>query len=598
VRSELIHTHLTCNQACTYCDVRRPTLDRAHASGRAVIERVDAAIRSGADEIVISGGEPAMRSDLAMLVHHAASGGCSSVGLETNATLVTAEMARALSDAGLSWARVNVSVWGEASDAITRDPGGFERTLQGMRELTSASVPIEVSSVVIRATLSGLPELPDRLRAEDGLAVARMLVRVPVTGPRAEDFVSYEEAGLVLRRLAVSARSIRLPLQLAHGSGPPPCALEHPIAMAHLYVLDPDGDRRSFVRIEACSRCLVRDRCSGVPSAYVERFGPPLARAVTSDRLRRRLASSARQDELVVRELVQPNRYLSPETGEPIDEALVRVVYHCNQRCRFCFVPTHLPAASHAMVSEAIARAGREGKQVTLTGGEPTLHPRLADYVRLAKSASPLPVGLQTNAIRFADTGMLDELIEAGLGAVQVSLHASSAEVSDSITGAPGSFERTVRGIDALHASKVDLALNFVMTRSSINDLAAFVRLVASRWPRATVGFAFVAASSDMVPRDAALLPRYGEVLPKLSEAVDEGERLGLRVGGFESMCGLPLCVLPERLRARVADIPAGYDRGEFVKPPPCQGCSLSPKCYGVRRSYIALYGHDELRPV
>ena len=79
-----------------------------------------------------------------------------------------------------------------------------------------------------------------------------------------------------------------------------------------------------------------------------------------------------------------------------------------------------------------------------------------------------------------------------------------------------------------------------------------------------------------------------------------EDSILGLEVGGFESMCGIPLCLVPTELSAyfNLSDIPEGFDRGEFVKTPACQACDLRNKCYGLRRGYLALHGDDELRPV
>jgi hypothetical protein len=35
-----------------------------------------------------------------------------------------------------------------------------------------------------------------------------------------------------------------------------------------------------------------------------------------------------------------------------------------------------------------------------------------------------------------------------------------------------------------------------------------------------------------------------------------------------------------------------------MVRAPACASCQLATKCYGVRRSYAALYGTDEMHPV
>jgi hypothetical protein len=138
----------------------------------------------------------------------------------------------------------------------------------------------------------------------------------------------------------------------------------------------------------------VKDRCPGVPREVVQRFGAPRMTPVTTDRARRRLSLIATVEEQVARELVQPSHYRDVTQGR-IDEDLIRVVFQCNQSCRFCFVSTHLPGADDAAIESAIRHAAARDHKINLTGGEPTLHPRLTDFVRLAKSLSQRPVILQ-----------------------------------------------------------------------------------------------------------------------------------------------------------------------------------------------------------
>ena len=45
------------------------------------------------------------------------------------------------------------------------------------------------------------------------------------------------------------------------------------------------------------------------------------------------------------------------------------------------------------------------------------------------------------------------------------------------------------------------------------------------------------------------------------------------------------------------APIPSELSQGELLKPEPCQSCALEPRCFGIRRGYVALHGAGELRP-
>ncbi len=239
------------------------------------------------------------------------------------------------------------------------------------------------------------------------------------------------------------------------------------------------------------------------------------------------------------------------------------------------------------MVREAIELAAAANARITLTGGEPTLNPQLSELIALAKARSRFAVGLQSNAIRLANADFLATLVSAGLGHVTVSLHASHAELSDAITGAPGTFVQTCAGLDQLHRTTVTVNLNFVITRRNLSDLLSYLPMVAQRWPRFALAISLVAPSSDMVPRDREMVPRYSEVLETLSEAWRLARQLRLAISGLEAMYGLPLCLAPGDVRQalEVTDLPDDADKGE-VQPPVCATCALSSKCYGIRQGY------------
>jgi MoaA/NifB/PqqE/SkfB family radical SAM enzyme len=285
------------------------------------------------------------------------------------------------------------------------------------------------------------------------------------------------------------------------------------------------------------------------------------------------------------------------------------VNFRCNQACHFCFVSTHLPTASEASVEAAIVEIAEAGGVVVLSGGEPTLNPRILDYVTLARTHGASEVELQTNAIRLGqaagqaaleDAPLAQSLADRGVDQAFISLHGSRAAISDAVTDAPGTFDKTVLGIDAWVKTGKSTRINFVFCRENATDFVSYVELVADRWPSAVIIVSFVAPSTDMVPRTTQLIPRYAEVLPELARGIARATELGVAVGGFESMCGIPLCLVPSELaaHAELAAIPDGFDGGEFVKAEACEQCALSERCFGVRRGYAELYGTEEFRPV
>jgi MoaA/NifB/PqqE/SkfB family radical SAM enzyme len=601
-KSAVVLTNLRCNQNCTYCVQRSATDARAFIERRAVEGRIDAALATGASTVVFGGGEPTMRIDLEGLAQYARRGGAEHVVLETNATLVDDARARALAAAGVSLARVNLAGWGEPLDAVTRDPGGFARTLLGMRALVKAGIAIEIVAAIVRSTSAGLAELPARL-AEAGLAKAirTFEIVVPVDAPDPTELVSYEAAREIVLAVDRAARAVAIPLRFHPAFRIPPCVFPQAerARVASLYALAPGAPALpGHVHVDACRACIVADRCSGFALAYTARRPLPAVEPLRDDKMRRRLTMVGSVHEQIARELVTPSLTRGAD-GAPLVDAIVRINFHCNQACTFCFVSTHLPPAAEDVVERAIVDAGRRGERVVLSGGEPTLNPRVVDYLRLAKANSRHEVSLQTNAIRLDDEGLVRALEKAGLDEAFVSLHGATAEVSDFVTQAPGTFVRTVAGLDNLAKTAIRVGINFVLCATNHHEIEDAVRLVAARWPKAYFNVSFVAPSSDLVPRERALIPRYSDVMPHLTNAVRAARERGVTLSGFESMCGLPLCLVPAELdSAALVDKPEGFDAGEFLKAETCKNCRYESRCWGLRRGYAALYGTDELHGV
>ncbi|NOY92260.1 MAG: radical SAM protein [Deltaproteobacteria bacterium] len=602
MRTARVSINHSCNQNCRYCDRRRPRDDSDFVASSAVLGRLSASLSADLQELRLSGGEPTLHGQLATFVREVRARTKATLVLETNATLIDQARAHELADAGLDLAHVNVSGWGAGLDAVTRDPGGFEATRRGLLALREAGIPLVICVALARSTRELVGGVPRGLREllGDDHGMRELQVLVPVAGPLEEELLDYGEAAPALLRLTREAHDQGLPVRLSPDDSTPPCIFRAGSLPSGIFSLTAGGgQRRGFRKLPDCEGCVLSDRCPGLADAYLARDPEPALHPILEERTRRQLSQIGSIDAQIEREVVTRNR-LDPGAGGESFEDIVRTNFRCNQRCRFCFVSTHLPTAADARIVSAIEQAGRAGRKLTLSGGEPTLNPRLIDYVRLAKAHSTQPVQLQTNAVLLDDMTRARALCDAGLDEVFVSLHGCTPQVSDDVTGAPGTFARSVAGIDNLAKLDLLLMLNFVICRRNMAQLPDYVRFVATRWPQAFITISFVAPSTDLVPRDEDLIPRYTDVLPLLEEAATLAVQLGVQMGGLEAMCGLPLCLVPASLsRAHeLTPIPEAFDQGEFIKTERCSGCALFERCYGLRRGYAALYGDQELRPI
>ncbi|MEM7155580.1 MAG: radical SAM protein [Myxococcota bacterium] len=608
-----VETNRSCSLRCSHCSCSTredPAIVRG--APRAIAE----ALRDDPRVLVFSGGEPLRRRDLERLVAFAkrsrsADQETAELGprerrqvlLETSAVGLTEPRAQSLREAGVDRLRVRLPGWGPVYDQITGIRGSFALALAGMKAATAAGLPLEAEVPVLRANLDTLAKLPAQLREQD-LELSTLWLRLPGSDPdpvRLRDAVTaIDETATALRALPPPRRDDAHPtrLRLAAGGLPPPCMFDRPDRVAHAYALDRGATSQpGYARRPGCEGCTIEDRCPGFPTRALEREPDLEPAPITTQRIRRKLSVVRGVDDQIARELVsrEPGRDIA---GNSWLVHTIRVQFACNQACEFCFVSTHLPNPPHAAVLAAIDQAAREGAHIALSGGEPTLNPRLPEYLRHAKNAGIPSIELQTNAIRLADPQLAQTVIEAGVDTAFVSLHGSRPEICDPVTGAPGTWAKTVAGVDQLARLGVRTRLNFVMCQTNAHDFRATVELVAERWPDFDLTFSFVSPSTDLVPRTSELIPRYSDVTEPLLDGLRRARELNLRVAGFESMCSIPLCLKPDGLDDYEQLEQIGEPGEDFEKPPVCEDCRERTRCWGLRRGYLSLYGATELRPL
>jgi len=150
------------------------------------------------------------------------------------------------------------------------------------------------------------------------------------------------------------------------------------------------------------------------------------------------------------------NPHEKESSPRPPRSVILTVASRCNLRCRHCW-PDCGPGAKPFFLSEDVFRRlvdefAREGaRSVTVTGGEPLLHPRWLSMLEFCRRHPGLDeVCLQTNG-----TLLTEDKVEALASLdgkellVQVSLDGASAEAHDFVRG-EGSFARALRGVELL----------------------------------------------------------------------------------------------------------------------------------------------------
>jgi radical SAM protein with 4Fe4S-binding SPASM domain len=163
----------------------------------------------------------------------------------------------------------------------------------------------------------------------------------------------------------------------------------------------------------------------------------------------------------------------------------IALTYRCQNHCTFCYASApdrgaEVPEMTTGEVRRILDVIVDEARvpTVSFTGGEPTLRPDLPELTAYAKSRR-LRTNLITNGLRCGANGYVDKLADAGLDSAQVSLEAADPAVHDAVTGHPGAWQRTVRGIRNLKAAGIHVHTNTTINRLNRDHLLALVDFLA-----------------------------------------------------------------------------------------------------------------------
>lgn len=285
----------------------------------------------------------------------------------------------------------------------------------------------------------------------------------------------------------------------------------------------------------------------------------------------------------------------------------------CNSKCVFCYTEwiRNEPELSTAAIRTTIERAVRISslKSVVFSGGEPTLRGDLPELIAHARTHGFMDIGVYSNGYRLANGIYLEELRDAGLTSVLLSLHGATKATHESMAGMRGSFDKAVRALTLLHESKVRTTVNFVVCTANRPELPEFVRLVKSISPDAKIRFSFPIIEGEAYRNLTSILPSFPSFVESIALALAEDPQLKHQI----EVTNVPACVSsqlqadPKYLisqRKSFVEVSPFYEsdveRGEqLVKLRKCRGCSWADDCGGIQIPYLTRFAdaHDHVVP-
>lgn len=233
-----------------------------------------------------------------------------------------------------------------------------------------------------------------------------------------------------------------------------------------------------------------------------------------------------------------------PERG-PGHEGLrvlnIRGTGACNSDCVFCvekFDPAHRSMPKADATRQFILDNAGKFDMLFFASGEPTIHPKLFEYVQLGREVGFTSFGMSSHFRTFADPQFALRVLEAGFEYFDISLHAADAATQLEVNpiGDDGrSLFEALKGIAVLYrlaealGRRISLTHKIVVSRLNVHALEPIFRATYDRGVRHFILQPVRAMNLDPA-RQALLAISEEEILPHLNEFLRRTAGLGATI--------------------------------------------------------------------
>jgi len=230
-----------------------------------------------------------------------------------------------------------------------------------------------------------------------------------------------------------------------------------------------------------------------------------------------------------------------------INQCIITITRNCNLRCSFCYAKETGYIENEIIEYEDIKKIvdfcnEAEIKIVVLTGGEPTLYPRIIDVVKYIKSReNNMLAAIATNGVQLADFNFCKELVDNGLDYIDISFKGKDGEECCEVVGRD-CFSQQLKAICNLSVLPIEFTCSMVLTHYNVYTFCEAIEKAYDSGAR-QFSFTFVLDNEKSSASDLEYLEEHNPLI--LIEAfVSQIDHLNLITKGeWWVEYSFPLCV-------------------------------------------------------
>ena len=295
-------------------------------------------------------------------------------------------------------------------------------------------------------------------------------------------------------------------------------------------------------------------------------------------------------------------------------DAYILMLMDCNHDCLFCSIPKKDIYLSFQDIKNKIDKYYEEGyDQITLTGGEPTLHPDLIEVIKYIKSKK-ISVRMITNGSNLNEK-LINEIIDAGINFFAISVHTFEQEKALEITDFEDyDLKKIFSNMNyILNKTEIPLYLNITITKMNYKELPEMCKKISKDFRKIhLVNFNYIDIFGNVTEKDnvkdigieyfrSELYLRNAFQILKNNNINFRAERIPLcYLVGFEEYSSDFNRIMEiekpktDFIDKRMVEItPLDYEKANQ-----CKFCKYNQFCFGISKNYTKTYGTKELYPI
>ncbi len=232
----------------------------------------------------------------------------------------------------------------------------------------------------------------------------------------------------------------------------------------------------------------------------------------------------------------------------------VELTEACNLACRFCY-NSQKPLYNNNVYEMMSALHSQGVMQLTLTGGEPLMHPDFFGILSKATELFPNVMILSNGSLMTDD--VVTKICDINPMCVSVSIHGTE-QAHDDLTKTPGSYSYSIQAIKKyIELGKVPIASNFVLNAKNAKVLPQTVYAMKDIGLKFMTITRFIPVGIGCTAKDLEI--SYSEILEAMEFA--NGYMRENKYPHIEFAEAMPFCIVPEHLQHLANNCSYGYDR-------------------------------------